>query len=252
MRNHIVASVAAVGMAVAWGACARAQYVPPPGAGLDHNIAGVWSGQIRANEVAPMTPEAQAKFDFNTRELKNDRPITIDPAYTCHPPGIPHAFNNGAYAMEIVQTPQRIFMFFESAHQWREIWIDGRKMPKDGDPLWNGYAIGHWDGDDLVVETGNFNDLTWLDAAGHPHSAEMKLEERYHLADKDTLQITFSVNDPKYYNKPWTLGAAFKRKSNWEVGEAFCVPEDQSNFEKHILEPNGRPTPASDKAAPKR
>jgi hypothetical protein len=80
----------------------------------------------RAEPAAPMTPEGQAKFDYNTHELKDGGPITIDPAYTCHWPGLPHIYFSGAYAFEFVQTPQRIFIFYENTHQWREIWMDGR------------------------------------------------------------------------------------------------------------------------------
>ena len=194
-----------------------------------------------------MTPWAQERWDANTKETQADRPITIDPAYNCHPPGLPHAFNNGAFPIEILQTPQRIFIFFESAHLWREIWMDGREIPKDHDPTWMGISVGHWEGDDLVVNTGDFNDLTWLDPAGHPHSEEMKLTERYHKPDHDHLQVTFTIDDPKAYTATWQTRNNFTLKPGWEVGEAFCIPEDQSNFQKHVLEPNAKPTPVPNK-----
>jgi len=217
------------------------------GTGMAHDISGVWAlGKIHkrvSDPVAAMTPEGQAKFDFNTHELKNNRPITIDPAFTCHWPGVPHIYGSGAYAFEFVQTPQRIFIFYENTHQWREIWMDGREIPKDSDPLWMGYSVGHWDGDDLVVETASFNDKTWLDVRGHPHSDALKLTERYHRPDRDHLEITFTIDDPKMYTATWVTHSYFELKPAWEIGEAFCVPEDQSKFFQESLQEPGKTAP---------
>jgi hypothetical protein len=271
VRNHLLGSVAILIAANGLSVIAKAQFAPavasPTGTGMAHDLSGVWNAGVGGGQAAApvggagaaapaqraaantaagpkMLPAAQAKFDANTFELKNDRPITIDPAYTCHPPGLPHAFANGAFPFEIVQTPQRIFIFYESAHLWREIWMDARPMPKETDPLWMGYGIGHWDGDDLVVNLDHFNDQTWLDAAGHPHTEALKITERYHRADHDTLQISFTIDDPQSYSEPWTTRSTFKLKPKWEIGEAFCVPDDQEKFERHILAPNGKPSPA--------
>jgi hypothetical protein len=84
---------------------------------------------------------------------------------------------------------------------WRTVWMDGREMPKDSDSLWMGYSIGHWDGDDLVVETANFNDKTWIDAAGHPHSDAFKLTERFHRVDHDHMKVSFTIDDPKILHR---------------------------------------------------
>jgi hypothetical protein len=152
---------------------------------MAHDLAGVWKpGPSDQSPSAPMTPAAQAQFEINTRELKLDRPITIDPAYSCHF-GLPRIYTYGMNPLEIVQTPQRIFIFYEAAHLWRTVWMDRREMPKDSDPLWMGYSIGHWDGDDLVVDTAHFNDKTWIDGRGHPHSKEMKVTERFHRSDRN-------------------------------------------------------------------
>lgn len=187
-----------------------------------------------------MTPAAQAKFDDNTSELKQGLPITKDPAFNCQPAGVPHAFQNGAFPIEFVQTPNRIFIFFESQHNWREVWMDGREIPKDGDPTWMGYSVGRWDGNDLVVDTGNFNDRTWLDPAGHPHSEALHVTERFHRSAYGTLQITFTIDDPQSYAQPWNMHSTFFLKPKWELGEAYCVAEDQQNFQKAILDPNAK------------
>ncbi len=205
------------------------------------DLSGVWTGGVAVDDVAAMTPVGQEKFDENRAELKNERPITTNPAFTCNPPGIPHAYNNGAFPFEIVQTPTRAFMFFESAHVWRPIWMDGREMPKESEPLWLGYSVGHWDGNDLLVDTTHFNDRTWLLAAGYPHSTALRVGERFHRVDAETLHITFTIDDPTFYTSPWTITGKYRRRPNWEIGEAFCVRDEQTAFQDVILTPNAKP-----------
>ena len=122
--------------------------------------------------------------------------------------------------------------------------MDGRELPKDSDPLWMGYSIGHWDRDDLVVETASFNDKTWLDVRGHPHSDALKLTERYHRPDPQHLQISFTIDDPKMYTSTWIVRNSFELKPTWEIGEAFCVVEDQSKFfQQSLQDPDGKAVP---------
>jgi len=212
-----------------------------------HDLSGVWAAagggqaQLRIDKIPPMLPWGQAKYDENIGELKKGNPIvTKDPAFNCLPAGVPHTFQNGAFPFEIVQTPQRIFLFFESAHNWREIWMDGRQIPKDADPTWMGYSTGHWGGNDLVVEVGNFNDRTWLDPGGHPHSDALHITERYHRSAYDALQIEFNINDAKAYTAPFTMKVEFRLRPKWEIAESYCLPEDQENFDKTIFQPNAK------------
>jgi hypothetical protein len=139
--------------------------------------------------------------------------------------------------VEIVQTPSRIFMFFEYAHTYREIWMDGRALPKDPDPSYFGYSVGRWEGDTLVVETVGFNDQTVLN--GMPHSDAAHLVERYHRSDLDTLEVTFTADDSKAYIKPWTAGPVqLAWHPDWELVEAFCLQEDNAAFKKTIIDPS--------------
>jgi len=198
------------------------------------NLEGVWSSSkpMRPSSAVSMTPEGQALFEKNTVEARAGKPLTKDPAFQCLPPGVPRIYSYGQWAMEFVQTPKRIFLFHENVHTFRTIYMDGRKMPSDVDvdPSWLGYSIGHWDGNDLVVESGLFNDKTWADSNGHPHSDAMHLTERFHRVDARTLNIDVTVDDPKYYTKPWTLNAVYKLQSKWEIQETFCIPEQQMQF----------------------
>jgi hypothetical protein len=198
------------------------------------NFEGVWSTSkpLRAASIAPMTPEAQAKFDSNSAETKAGKPITKDPVFQCRPPGMPQIFAYGLFAIEFLQTGKRIFLFYENIHSFRTIYMDGRQMPNDVDvdPTWLGYSIGHWDGNDLVVETGRFNDKTWLDMSGHPHSDALHVTERFHRVDGRNMTLEVTIEDPKSYTKPWTMNASYKLQPAWELQESFCLPEEQMKF----------------------
>lgn len=139
--------------------------------------------------------------------------------------------------IEIVQTPKRIFMFFEYEHTFREIWMDGRALPKDPDPSYFGYSVGRWEGDTLIVETAGFNDNTVIN--GMPHSDAAHLVERYRRPDLDTLELTLTADDSKAYTKPWTAGPVkLAWHPDWELVEAFCLQEDNAAFKEHVIDPS--------------
>jgi hypothetical protein len=88
--------------------------------------------------------------------------------------------------------------------RWRGVWTDGRQLPKDPDPRWYGYSVGRWEDDyTFVVNSNGTDDRTWLDNAGSPHSNDMKVEERYHRASQNVLELTVTIDDPKTYTMPW-------------------------------------------------
>src|SRR5580700_6256470 len=112
-------------------------------------------------------------------------------------------------------------------------------LPKDPDPTWSGYAIGHWEGDyTLVVESAGFNDKTWLGATGYPHSEDMRVTERYQRVDRNTILYNIRVDDPKAYTKP-IIGPErmMKLRSGVEIGELPCVWSEENSFTKRIREP---------------
>jgi len=214
-----------------------------------HDLEGVWSGRLGTvggtninKDTAPMLPWAKAKFDYNAADLKKGMSLTHDPTFHCDPTGVPRVYSTGLHPFEIVQTANRIFLFYESNHIWRTVWMDGRPLPKDtGEPLWMGYSVGRWDGDDLVIETAGFNDKTWLDAAGSPHSDALQVVERFRRVDHDTLRLEVTIEDPKAYTRPWKMLGEFKFKPTWEIGEDFCLGEDADKFVKSILNPTRKP-----------
>lgn len=138
--------------------------------------------------------------------------------------GVPQPF-------EIIQIPNRVIMFFEHNRHWRTIWTDGRKLPEDPDPSWMGNSIGRWEGDTFVVESNGFNDISWLDFYGHPHSEKMHLTERYRRVDRDTLEIAVTINDRMAYTRPWVNAPKqYNFKPDWEIGEHYCVIDKENSY----------------------
>jgi len=211
------------------------------------DISGVWLYQggggaestAPEKDMPPMTPWAQARFDtekpgYGSRAVPNGN----DPILQCDPAGFPRIMFFPT-PFEFVQTPDRIIQFFEREHAWRPIWTNGRSLPKDPDPTWYGYAIGHWEGDStLVVVSAGFNDKTWLGATGYPHSDEMRVTERYQRVDRNTIVYNIRVDDPKAYTKP-IVGPErmMKLRAGGEISELPCVWSDENSFTKRIREP---------------
>jgi hypothetical protein len=186
-------------------------------------------------EDPPMTPWAEALFkanrpSFGPRSVgdSNDptNPTTGN-SIGCFPPGVPRIYQH-PFPMEIIQVPGRVIMFFEFDHYVRQIYTDGRGHDKNLPSTWMGDSTGHWDGDTLVVDTVNFNDKTWLDRGGHPHSDALHLTERIHRVPPDILQIDLTIDDPKAYTKTWTASQFFQLRPKWNIIEMVC--EDNVNF----------------------
>jgi len=173
-----------------------------------------------------MTPWAQERFKAN-RPSFGPHGVTDpnDPTYNCFLPGFPRIYVHPA-PFEIVQTPGRVIMMFEYDAFVRQIWTDGRQHPKNVDPserLWMGDSIGHWEGDTLVVDTTDFNDKTWLDRAGHPHSEELHVMERIRRMDHNNLRIDLTIEDPKAYTQPITSQLDYRLRPDWKINEHACT-----------------------------
>ena len=135
--------------------------------------------------------------------------------------------------MEIVQTPGRVLMLFEFSHFIRQIYTDGRKHNTDLGPTWLGDAIGHWDGDTLVVDTIGFNDKTWLDRAGHPHSTDLHLVERYPASGSRTrCRTTSRSRIPRPIPSHGAEQLTFQLRPTWNLTEMVC--EDNVNFDQFL------------------
>ena len=178
-------------------------------------------GGAKAEPDVPFLPWARGIYDYNSRNNSK-----YDPEGFCLPPGGPRMMAT-PYPMEFIQQPEqkRIFMVFEGAtHIWREIYMDGRAHPQ-GDalnPTYLGHSVGHWDRDTLVVDVVGFNENTWLDYYGHPHTDLLHVIERFTRPDKRTLHYEALIDDPGAYSKPWTVAWNIPWNVDGELTEYIC------------------------------
>jgi hypothetical protein len=127
------------------------------------------------------------------------------------------------FPFQTFQTADRVIFLFEGgAHMWRTVYIDGRPHPQDPNPTYLGDSIGHWEGDTLLVDVIGFNDRTWLDQDGHPHTEALHITERYTRTDELTLHYEAVIDDPKAYTKPWTTGYTIAWRAGEEPYEYIC------------------------------
>ena len=151
-----------------------------------------------------------------------------DPGAQCLP-SLPRHLSY-PYPMEIVQTDDRMVNLFEADTVLRIVYLDGRDHPDpEVDTRFMGHAVGHWEGDVLVVESANFNDAAWLDATGIPRSEQASLVERYSLLDEDTLQNIATYEDPAYLTRPIWRRYIYNRRSDWEISEYICAEGNRDN-----------------------
>jgi hypothetical protein len=191
--------------------------------------ASAYSGFAFSKEAPPMTAWGQEKY-------KAAKPIfgpnkttpkqSNDPVYGCFPPGLPRIYLHPK-PIEIVQLPDEVIMMFEYDRIVRHIYTDGRPHDEFLDPpLWMGDSIGKWDGDTLVIDTLGFNDKTWLDRAGLPHSDALHVTERMRRVDHETLTDDITIEDPKAFTKSWTAQTRFQLRPELALDwEGVCEQE---------------------------
>ena len=189
------------------------------------DLSGLWqpdknpySGNLiqDVKDEAIFRPEAETIFKKRVAEFSQDAPHEH-----CLPEGPHQIFGTGSpdhSLYRIMQSPNIVGILFEGGG-FRQIFLDGRKLPKDPNPTWNGYSIGHWENDTLVVESAGFNDLSWLDEAGHPHSEELRIEERFRRVDFGHMQFQITFDDPKVLVKPLTLSIGVTYAADTEMLE---------------------------------
>jgi len=154
-------------------------------------------------DFAPADDPLRPEFLPLLKQRSQDRAAKDNPTARCLPMGIPwvHGIPD---PYKIVQTPG-VTLIIDEGDPVRQVFTDGRKHTPDPDPSWLGYSIGAWEGDTLVVDTLGFNDQTWLDAFGHPHSEALHVVERFHRRDFGHLDLQVTFDDPKMYTKSVTV-----------------------------------------------
>jgi hypothetical protein len=149
------------------------------------------------------------------------------PVSRCLPPGVALSYTSGA-PFKIVQTPDLVVVLFEYSNSFRQVFMDGRALPRDPQPMWVGYSVGKWEGEALVVETIGFNDKTWLDGIGHPHTEALRVTERLRRRDVGHLDVQITIDDPKAYEKPWTVSLPAELATTTDLLEYVCVENEKS------------------------
>ena len=187
-------------------------------------LSGIWQPEIHPyrfsliqdlKDEAILRPAAQAILTERIKDFHRDDPVT-----NCLPMG-PSEILNGIYRM--IQTPTLVAMLYESGTgRYRQIYMDGRKLPEDPMPTWLGYSVGRWEGDTLVVESAGFNDRTWLDRVGHPHSEKLRVTERFRRVDFGHMQFQITYNDPETLTKPLSLSLMMNYQVDTDMLENVC------------------------------
>jgi hypothetical protein len=164
----------------------------------------------------PFQPWAASVYKEHVDTLGKD-----DPNNLCLPSGIPEK-DAVTSPWKIVQTPGLILILYESRTIFRQIFMDGRPLPKDPNPTWQGYSVGHWDGDTLVVETTGTNGKAWLDTNGHPVTDALRVTERFTRKDFGHMDLAITIDDSKAYTTPWTVHENPTLQPDDELIEYIC------------------------------
>jgi hypothetical protein len=181
-----------------------------------------------ASDLAPedIRPWAASAFNERLGNLGKDDPGTIG----CLPLGPRHITGGGTVTRaKILQTPALILILFEDL-AYRQIFMDGRALPADPHPSFMGYSVGRWEGDELVVESVGFKDVTWLDFGGHPHTESLRVTERYRRPDFGHIDRRITIADQDTFARPITIEGAMTLDADTELLEYVCAETPTEQF----------------------
>jgi hypothetical protein len=181
--------------------------------GRKPDLSGVWEP-----EGSP-SMQSQAKALLLDPKAAQGKP---DPDANCTLSGVPR-IDLGPKPFKILQSPDEVVFLYQAYTAFRQVFTDGRPLPGDLQPAWLGYSVGKWDGDTLVVDTAGFNDITWLDNAGTPHSESLHVTERFHRRDAAHLDIQITIDDPKTFRHSFTVTEHARLAPSIELTEFICL-----------------------------
>ena len=198
------------------------------------DLSGVWTSpgtkyffDLTADGVeAPLLPSAAALYKQRLAQLQKGHP-----SERCIGHGVTDYATLPA-PRRFIQTPQMIAVLYESYNHFRQIFLDGRSLPKLTQPAYMGYSVGHWDGDTLVVDTTGFDDRGWLDMNGHPQTESTHITERFRRRDFGHIDLQLIIDDPTAYSKPWGASLHLDYVPDEELIESIC--ENEKDF-KHMV-----------------
>lgn len=202
------------------------------------DLSGFWMPEPNVkyllNLAADMKPEeiplqAWALDLYNERIANNGKD---HPGVSCLPSGIPEK-DNIPDGLKLVQTEDLVILLHESRTIYRQIFTDGRQLPKDPQPTWMGYSIGHWEKDTFVVETIGQNGKTWLDMRGLPGTESLRVIERFSRPKIGQMDVEVTIDDPKAYTKPWNVKLTWRLVPDTDLIESIC--EENNKDPGHMV-----------------
>ncbi|HLK49789.1 MAG TPA: hypothetical protein VKT49_16720 [Bryobacteraceae bacterium] len=192
------------------------------------DLSGLWGTEDNTyalDVTADLNPGEVRPWAAEVHKRRLDSLDRDTPGTHCLPGG-PTQILGDQY--RIIQSPNVIGILYGTG-AYRQIFTDGRELPKDPNPTWWGYSVGHWDGDTLVVESAGFNDRTWLDFAGHPHTEDLRVIERFQRRDFGHMQLQLTLDDPKTFTKPITLNLGVNYVPDTEMLEYVCNENERDS-----------------------
>ena len=198
----------------------RAPDGKPDLSGLWNRMSPKYSRNIAADlKPGEVLPWAEALVNERRENLgkgyMNTMCVPFGPSY------VTSADTTGAEMMKIIQAPSLIVILNPDL-TYRQVFMDGRALERDPNPAWMGYSVGRWDGDTLVVESNGYNDRTWLDHDGHPHTEALRMTERYRRRDLGHMDVEITFSDPKAYARSWTVAVRAELAADTEMIEFVC------------------------------
>lgn len=183
------------------------------------DLSGLWRGDTASGAEISKAMDS-VKAQPWAVELKKKRMETYsrdNPTIACLPPGLTVDMDMG----KVVQTPHLLLMLFGGT-LYRSVYLDGRPLEKNPNPDWMGYSVGHWEGDTLIIESNGFNDRTWLNFDGYPHTEALRVTERIRRPDFGHLDVVRTFTDPGALLEPWTVPVKFEIDADTEDIEYVC------------------------------
>jgi hypothetical protein len=267
MRTVLLARLPGIAVVLLWATSAFAQWLNYPTAGVPRtkdgspnlaaptpraadgkpDLSGLWGNRCPTSNgpvlCAPEVAVPQAFGDIG-RGVKGGLPYQRwaadivkarqadngkdDPTTHCLPGGVAK-LHTAALLRKIIQVPGLVVFLNERNASYRQIFTDGRPLPKDPNPSWNGYSTGHWAGDTLVVESIGFQSGQWLDRAGSPLTEAARITEKFHRPDYGTLEIEMTIDDPEAYTKPWSIQLKQEIVLDTELLDYICLENEKDS-----------------------
>jgi hypothetical protein len=200
-------------------------------------IGDVTTGLPRGEKL-PYQPWAEKVYQERLANLAKD-----DPTSNCIVGGVPRS-DFVPYPFKILEMPGMVVILYEAIHSYRQVFTDGRALPKDPSPAWFGYSVGRWDGDAFVVDSLGFNDNVWLDNAGNPATESLRVTERFVRRDFGHMDIEITIDDPKTYTRPWKVTQPLVYQPDDELIEYICDENNRYFLLVPDAAPPGRPKSA--------